>query len=99
MKALLQEGGCDDTYQKHHFKSQIGKEVNKKALLRKGSEGHQKQKICIFLVELEVPREGYLAGISGCMGKDAGEPWRVGTNSQGPTMPHLWGSLQRAYRH
>lgn len=97
MKALLREGGCDITYQKHHLKSHIGEGVHKQTLLRGGSEGHQMQQMCIFLVELEVPRESYLAGISGCVGKDAGEPWRVGTNSQGPAMPHLWASLQRAY--
>lgn len=53
MKALLQEGGCDDTYQKHHIESHIGKRVDKQALLRGGSEGYQKQ-MCILLVELEV---------------------------------------------
>lgn len=61
MKALLQEGGCDDTYQKHHIKSHIGEGVDKQALLRGGSEGYQKQ-MYMFLVELEVPERAIWLG-------------------------------------
>lgn len=40
------------------------------------------RQMLIFLVEVEVPREDYLAGISESVGEDAREPWKIGTNSQ-----------------